>query len=253
MRISHNDTAEVEEARPFQEEAVFHNICSRTFTEEILYRFAPQGRTLSLPRGGALFYNEDPAEYIYYVRSGWIKLFRETLDGIEVVLDTISPGQIFGQDALFSEKRHTTNAEAAVITELTAFPLELLEQGITQDQALSQALLSHMARDNARRERELEHRAVQNAQQRIGCFLLRLHLDVWKGARTFPLPYDKTLIAMRLGMKPETFSRALTNLQRETGLHVRGMRIEIPDPEALADYACATCTGTFPCKDLKGR
>ena len=50
------------------------------------------------------------------------------------------------------------------------------------------------------------------------------------------LPYDKFLVAGRLSMKPETFSRALANL-REIGVHTEGNLVHIEDVEALRRYA----------------
>ena len=50
------------------------------------------------------------------------------------------------------------------------------------------------------------------------------------------LPYEKALIAARLGMKPESFSRAMARL-RGLGVYVEGEQVAISDVERLAAYA----------------
>jgi hypothetical protein len=46
------------------------------------------------------------------------------------------------------------------------------------------------------------------------------------------LPYDEGLIAARLGMQPETLSRALAKL-RPLGVETKGSRVTIRDVQAL--------------------
>jgi CRP-like cAMP-binding protein len=92
---------------------------------------------------------------------------------------------------------------------------------------------------------------VQNAPQRIGCFLLRLaNQTALDNTITIHLPYDKTLVASRLGMQPETFSRALAKLKEKTGIRIKGATIEMESLNQLSDFSCAACSSSFPCKDL---
>jgi hypothetical protein len=50
------------------------------------------------------------------------------------------------------------------------------------------------------------------------------------------LPYDKTLIADTLGMKGETFSRALNVLRLKTGLRIKGTSVEIGRVDKLIEF-----------------
>lgn len=71
-----------------------------------------------------------------------------------------------------------------------------------------------------------------------------------KGPVTIHLPYDKTLLAARLGMQPETFSRALAKLKEQTGIRVKGAVVELDNLEQLINYSCQVCSSEFPCKDV---
>ena len=114
-------------------------------------------------------------------------------------------------------------------------------------------MMSAMARYRRQQDRELEHRTIQNAPQRIGCFLLRLADQSKTGPVTIHLPYDKTLVASRLGMQPETFSRALSKLKSQTGITIKGATIEMDSLNQLVEFSCAACSSEFPCKDLTAK
>ena len=79
---------------------------------------------------------------------------------------------------------------------------------------------------------------------------MRLEKEEKDGIVRIHLPYDKTLVAARLGMQPETFSRALSKLKKETGIRVQGAYIEMDSIDPLASYSCIACSSEFPCGDL---
>ena len=60
---------------------------------------------------------------------------------------------------------------------------------------------------------QIETIKLLSGPQRIAQFLLRLCSRQATGATTVELPYEKALIANRLGMKPESLSRSLTRLR----------------------------------------
>lgn len=214
-------------------------------------RMAAHARVLSVEKGQVLFVNQDKADKIYIVLSGWVKLFRETLDGTQAVIDIIPKNHMFGETSIFEDCIYPYSAEATETSELISLPISLLKDGIETDPKLALAMLSSMAKYRKQQDREIEHRTIQNASQRIGCFLLRLIDQDQQGPVSIHLPYDKTLVASRLGMQPETFSRALKKLKDATGIDVKGATVHMDDVQQLVRYSCAACSAEFPCKDLK--
>jgi CRP/FNR family transcriptional regulator, dissimilatory nitrate respiration regulator len=55
------------------------------------------------------------------------------------------------------------------------------------------------------------------------------------GNASFMLPVEKSLVARRLGIQPETFSRALAKL-KPVGVEVQGAVVSIADIDALREY-----------------
>ncbi|MCK6418644.1 MAG: Crp/Fnr family transcriptional regulator [Alphaproteobacteria bacterium] len=204
-------------------------------------------------KGKIIFLAGDAAQFFFVIKSGWVKLFRETMDGDQSVVDVLSAGQIFGKAALFEGNTYSYSAEVVEDAEIGAMPLSLLKREIEVNNAFAQAMIKYMADIRRQQEQEIEHRSLQNAPQRIGCFLLRLTTQGSEGPATMDLPYDKTLLAARLGMQPETFSRALSRLREDTGIRIKGSRIEVDNLNTLSQYSCSACSSNFPCKDLKDR
>ena len=202
-------------------------------------------------KGRVLFLHGDTAKRFYFIKSGWIKLFRETLDGTQAVVDILPAGHIFGETSIFEDDTYPYSAEVVEPGEVISLSLSDLKTEIENNNKLALAMLSSMARYRRQQDKEIEHRSLQNASQRIGCFLLRLINQTETGAVKIHLPYDKTLVASRLGMQPETFSRALAKLRDQTGIRVKGATIEMDNLKQLTDYSCSACSSEFPCKDLQ--
>ncbi len=94
----------------------------------------------------------------------------------------------------------------------------------------------------------VEHLSIQNAAQRIGCFILRLcPIDKTEDI-TINLPYDKALVAAKLGIRPETFSRALMKLRKSCNIEVNGDSIYIVNINTLNKYVCKQCSLIYPCQ-----
>lgn len=201
-------------------------------------------------KGKILFIHGDIAEHYYVVKSGHIKLFRETLDGTQAVIDVLSEGDIFGHNILFEEHTYPYSAEVAESGTIISLPLSDLREEIHNNHEIAISVLHTITHQLRRKERELEHRATQSATQRISCFLLRQALREKSNFSVIRLPYDKMLLAARLGMQPETFSRALSQLKKKTGIRIEGSYIHLDTLEQLSAYTCSSCSGKFPCEDL---
>ena len=95
------------------------------------------------------------------------------------------------------------------------------------------ALLASTSLHLHRLVEQIEALKAQTGAQRVAEFLVGLCKDRdAAGRRTIVLPYDKALIAGRLGMKPESLSRAFQRL-RDYGVRIDSNKAEIADIETL--------------------
>lgn len=200
-------------------------------------------------KGYLLFSQNDAADWFYVIEGGWVKLFSETIDGDDVILDLMTRGDIFGETTYFYNKSYPFNAEIVEQAVFWMIPTSWIEAEIKSHPPFAIAMMQHMAHLKISRDKQIEHHTLQDASQRLGCFLLRLNRGEERGAVDLTLPVDKHLIANHLGMKPETLSRALSKLSQELGVLVDGMHIHVPSFQALITYTCRTCSDVFPCQD----
>jgi CRP-like cAMP-binding protein len=101
----------------------------------------------------------------------------------------------------------------------------------------------------------VEHLTLRDAEQRVGWFLLRVRLltspeSVVTGDVEIELPFEKTVIASYLNIKPETLSRILHQL-RDRGFRMQRNKIAMPEAQALCGYCDARAAEMCPYGDTK--
>lgn len=198
-------------------------------------------------KGETLFMHGDAAAQYYIVVSGWVKIFRETLDGKESIAGLLTRYDTFGEAAFFKGSNYPFGAEALEDTEVLCVDGAALREQIKKHGELAFSLLESVTQHRYALEMHLEHMALMSAPQRIGCFLLRLCGDATGDKATLTLPVDKALLAAYLGMKAETFSRALGQL-KESGVESHGANVSINSLRKLMDLCCVSCSDDGQCR-----
>lgn len=202
---------------------------------EVVYRLLDSAYVRSYSRGRTVFLQGQEADRFFVVLDGWIKLYRQTRDGNEAVIEVFGKGESFAEAAMFGNREFPVSAEAAGDSLLLAIPARPFMQRLREDVDLVFNMLGSMSVRLKRFVGRTEQFATRTTPQRVAVFLLNFGSTMEKTV-DIHLPYDKFLVAGRLSMKPETFSRALANL-REFGVHTEGNLVHIEDVEALRRYA----------------
>jgi CRP-like cAMP-binding protein len=206
-----------------------------------LEAFLKSGRIASYPKQKNIFMQGDAADRLFVVLNGWVKLYRETAEGDEAVIALFTRGDVFGEAAIFGGVGYPFAAEAAEETKLLEIPSAVLREQAKNNHEVMARIMHTMSREMRNLQMENEHLALMSAPQRVGCLLLQLSSGMVGKGGTFSFPYDKSLAAARLGMKPETFSRALAQL-KPVGVTVTGPEIAIDEFSVLVDYVCSHCS-----------
>ena len=183
------------------------------------------------PRGTSLFMQGEQADRFFIILEGWVKGFRQAPDGHESVIAVFGPGESFAEAAMFVSGNFPISAEIVADARLLVIPRGGLLNQLRQDPDIALKMLASMSRRLRGFVQQVEQLTVKSATQRLAAFLEKL-VDVEEGSDEFELPLDKMLIAGRLGMQPETLSRALSKL-RAIGVATEGHRVIIKDVGAL--------------------
>ena len=110
----------------------------------------------SYGKGKVLFVLGDKAERFYFIKSGWVKLFRETLDGAQAVIDVLPEGSIFGDTSMFEGDIYSYTAEVVEPAQIVSLPLAPLKKEIERDNKLALSMLRAMAQYRQQQDKELE-------------------------------------------------------------------------------------------------
>jgi len=189
-------------------------------------------REVTLERGEQVFARGDEAHTFYVVIEGWVKVFRATVAGEEAVIGIFTRGQSFAEIAALARSVYPANAEAVTDSRLAAIPIERIVASITRDPNVALTMLASVCRHMHSLVDEIEQVKGLSGIQRVAEFLIK-QSPVESGACTVRLPYEKTLIASKLGMKAESLSRVFQRL-RGHGVVVRGEMAVIENLDTLA-------------------
>lgn len=199
---------------------------------------AAESRELTVKRGAILFNKGDPSNGFYFLIEGQIKLAFLTEDGNEKVLEIIPSGMSFAEAVMFLRRPTPVYAQATRESRLIFIPRDAVFREVEADPQFALAMLSGLAMRLHRIVHDVEDITLHSSMQRVIGYLLRDEIggDKDHGAYTLELSASKALIASRLNLTPETFSRVLHHLQDEGLVTVRARTIHIPDVCKLISF-----------------
>lgn len=202
--------------------------------EKMLDDLVRHGSRRHLDRGETLFVQGDAADCIYIVLKGWMKLSRITPAGKDVVVAIYSAGESFGEAAALKGETYPVTVEAVEDSTVFQIAARTIAERITTNPQLAMAMLASTFRHLHALVLEIEDIKSRKATQRLATFLVALAPQTDEPAR-FSLPYDKGLIAARLGMKPESLSRSIADL-RQQGVTIQRGNVTIDNLDHLRKF-----------------
>jgi CRP-like cAMP-binding protein len=202
---------------------------------EQLERVARHALRMRLDEGQWLFSQGDPAERFYLLRSGQIKLFRLSSEGGEKVIEIVSPGETFAEALMFlSAPRYPVCAAALEPTELIAVDAGDFAAMLRGSVETCFLLLGGLSQRLRGLIGEIDNLTLHTATSRLARYLL---MKLPANRRALELDVRKGVLASRLSIKPETFSRAVKQLADQGVIEVHGSHFTVLDRKALAELA----------------
>jgi len=193
--------------------------------------FLAHSSVVDLEPGESLFRQGETAAAFFIVIQGWIKLYRITPAGDEAVLHVLTKGESFAEGGALVGGRYPATATAVTESRTVVIPADQVISCIREMPDIAIAMIASTSQHLHRLVQRVEQLSSQSALQRVAEFLASLcpRLD---GSCTISLPYDKSLIAGRLGLKPESLSRAFAKLRLE-GVDVRASHVVVSEVAQL--------------------
>jgi CRP/FNR family transcriptional regulator, dissimilatory nitrate respiration regulator len=204
-------------------------------TVEQLERVSRHAARVKLDEGQWLFGQGDPAERFYLVLRGQIRLFRLSPEGAEKVIEIVSPGQTFAEALMFlNAPRYPVCAAALAPSELIGVDARDFAAMLRESVDTCFLLLGALSQRLRGLIGEIDNLTLHTATSRVARYLLtRLPSD----RRALELDVRKGVLASRLSVKPETFSRVIKNLSDDGVIEVHGSHFTVLNRELLEEIA----------------
>lgn len=182
----------------------------------------------------SIFKQGEKADYFYTVLTGFVRVFRLSKEGREADIGIYGQGETFAEGVMFNGGTHRFCAQAAEPVTLARYDVEKIRQFAAQDPAIGIALMASLSRNLDQALECVADDRLHTAPQRVANFILQ-NCPANASSARFRLPFQKSLLAGKLGLAPEALSRAFSAL-KSAGVSVHGRVIEIGDVNALKNF-----------------
>lgn len=202
--------------------------------DAVMQRLTRAAFVQGLPKGAVLFTQADPAEFIHVVLSGRVALLADASEAHTTVIEFFSQGEVFVAAAAVLNLPYLISAKVIEDSRILMIPSETFRRALAAEHTLALAMVNTLARHWRVLVRQIKDLKLRSASQRLGAYLLAL-APRDKASAAIRLPEERRLLAARLGMTPESLSRAFVQL-KSVGVHSRGKSIHVGDLAALQSY-----------------
>lgn len=204
--------------------------------KEEIARLARGTREINAARGDILFHKGDTPTGFYLIVYGQVKLAFTSPQGGEKVVDILPQGQTFGEAVMFTDKPFMVYAQALADSLVLHIAKTAILEELDNDPRLGRKMIAGLSMRLHQLMNDVESYSLNSGRQRITSYLLRDHANDEGKAITVTLPTNKGVIASRLNLTQEHFSRILHELSEKGLITVEGRKIHIGDVERLRAY-----------------
>ncbi|MFO1206884.1 MAG: Crp/Fnr family transcriptional regulator [Burkholderiales bacterium] len=208
----------------------------REMNPEEIDRLAEGTREIYAERGEILFHKGDPCVGFHVVVYGQVKLAFTSPHGAEKVVDIIGRGESFGEALMFVGSPYIVYAQTLADSMLVHVSKETVFAELDRDPRFARKMIAGLSSRLHSLLRDVEAYSMASGAQRVIGYLLRDEQEVALAGTTgltVTLPVTKGVLASRLNLTPEHFSRILHDLSNTGLISVEGRNVHIPNIERL--------------------
>jgi CRP-like cAMP-binding protein len=200
-------------------------------SDEQMERVRRHSHMTDMVEGESLFFQGDNASCFYLMLTGRIKLFRVSPEGKEKVVEIMEAGSTFAEALMFMDQPHyPVTATALMPSRVIAINCREYKAMLRESIDSCFLLLGSMSLRLHGLIQEIDALSLDTGTVRTVAYLLH---QAPPDRASFELRVAKSVIASRLSVKPETFSRILKSLHESEILTIEGRFVTIHDRDAM--------------------
>lgn len=181
------------------------------------------------------YLSDEPSDKIYLVKEGKVRLGKVNIDGDEITLDVLGPGEIFGELSLTDEERRSHFAEATEDSMVCIFPREEFQEFLATHHDLTFKVMKLIGFRLREMEARLQDLTFQSVSDRVRTTLLKLaeRHGIDEGSGQVRLSITQKDIAFLVGATRESVAEELGQLKRSGLIKTSYRSLVLADVTAL--------------------
>ncbi|RYD70445.1 MAG: Crp/Fnr family transcriptional regulator [Verrucomicrobiaceae bacterium] len=209
------------------------------------FAFLPESRQETLAaethlrqfaKGEVLYHENEPAEHVWVVVRGQVKLVKITRKGQELVIELVVAQELFGAVYYAGHPTYPTTAVALEETVVLLLPVAVMHRLLEESPRFQKEILADMCRRLCHAQ-EMRGLALEEVPRRLSWALLYLH-----GKFGPDIPHNRQTLAELAGTTVETAIRFTRRLSRDGIITTRRGRITVLAPERLEEFSPHGCS-----------
>ncbi|HVZ66665.1 MAG TPA: Crp/Fnr family transcriptional regulator [Patescibacteria group bacterium] len=198
---------------------------------------------ITIKQGKTVFYEGDTPSKIYFIKKGFVKMYRMSPEGRSTIIYLYGPGSILAVRALTNQDKQLKHtAEAITDVEIVTLSEKDYFDALEQNPEYLVDLLHVFIERLNYTERKLEGFILTDTTARVSSFLYDLVKrfgDVKNNSATLPVPLTHQTISEFVGAFRETVTVAINRLKKEGILEDKRGKITITNVKKLKEQALA--------------
>lgn len=196
-----------------------------------IQRLATSARLVTLDAGETLFHEGEPADGLYYLCRGRVKIVRYSPEGRQLIVREFRLGDTFNEVGALDGCENAATAIAEENgTHVMIIPGEVIRELAGRYPELGGEMMKEMAEKLRFAMGKMNSLALMDVKSRLAAYLLE---EVGDSGTLKGVSHEE--LAAHLGTVRQVLSRALGDLQRSGAVEVRRGSIRILDSSLLLD------------------
>jgi CRP/FNR family transcriptional regulator len=186
-----------------------------------------------------IFVGGEPAEAVYFVKKGKVKISKNTADGKEHIIHIMTDGEVFAEACLFGISPYPANAEAIEDSEIYMIKNEDLEKLLESSPRTAIEIVKVMARRLNLVSSQVENLALRDAFGKTASIIIRLLKEDGKPLKdgaVLKTDLSRQDMGNMVGLTRETFTRALTRLKNDKAIDIDKDEIKVISFDRLRNW-----------------
>lgn len=199
-------------------------ICS-TQEEKVTNRIVTLIQKKYFPKGTLLFGQDNETHGFYLIHKGSVKISKISPAGKEMVIEILGRGKTFGEAGILGQISNADSAMTIEDSEVFFIPKSDFQQILAQHPELYKSVVQSLIRWMDTLHVVIENISLTSARDRVWTYICRIQQE--QNKPVLHLPGKKHDVALMLGLRPETFSRTLADLEAEGLIKMNHKQIQV--------------------------